>query len=527
MEKSAIHPFLRFLLLLGFVGGLVAAGSVVAAQLDSFGITVEASPQVFATMCALDAAGFDADESTLSEMPQRLALRGDLLKIQGPATDALRQFYGDHALANPVDTLSRYITFALAAGPPPTFEFEMDRELLPPDVLSIDGFQGVLAAFYREARLDVRWARVQPEYEPLVERYRPPVRKVVTVVDAYLREVERPSSGRTFSVYVEPLVGARTNFRNFADRYAIVVGTDPGARVDAIQHAFLHFKLDPLVLKYRPLVDIRSELLNVAGRAPLLPEEYRSDFVSFTDECLIKAVELRLGHLPPDRLEVAMKDDDASGFILVRPFVTQLQKFEKDEPAMSYYFPDLIAGISVDAEKQRFKNFAFAPADSGPLPDEHGDLAARRQPSELDRWLAEGDREIASKNAAAATTTFQNVLAKYPDEPRGLYGLAIASVLSGKADEARGLFERLLSLQSSASQTSEKPAPKIDPGVIAWSHVYLGRIHDLEDERDLAIREYRAALEVDGAPEAARAAAQGGVETAYKPPQRPGEDRQP
>jgi hypothetical protein len=528
LKTSAIHPFLRLLPILGLIGALVVAGAaVLAAQLDSFGINVEANPQIFATMCALDAAGFDADESTLSEMPARLALRGDLLKIQGPSTDALRQFYRDHALANPGDTLSRYITFALAAGPPPTFEFETDRELLPPDVLSIDGFQGVLAAFYREARLDVRWATVQPEYEPLVERYRPPVRKVVTVVDAYLREVERPSSGRTFSVYVEPLVGARTNFRNFGDKYAIVVGTDPDARVDAIQHAFLHFKLDPLVLKYRPLVDIRSELLNVAGRAPRLPEEYRSDFVSLTDECLIKAVELRLRHLPPDRLEVAMKDADGSGFILVRPFVTQLQKFEKDEPAMSYYFADLIAGISVDAEKQRLKNFAFAPADSGLAPDEHGGAAAAPQPSELDRWLAEGNREIASKDASAATATFQTVLAKYPDEPRGLYGLAIASVLSGKADEGRGLFERLISLQNSATHTSGQSPGSIDPGAIAWSHVYLGRIHDLEDERDLAVGEYRAALEVNGAPEAARAAAQSGVETAYKPPQRPGEDRQP
>lgn len=525
MKTSAV--FLRLLFFLGTIGALAAGAAVLAAQLDSFGITVEANPQIFATMCALDAAGFDADESTLSEMPGRLALRSDLLKIQGPAAEALRQFYRDHALANPGDTLSRYITFALAAGPPPSFDFETDRDLLPPDVLAIDGFQGVLAAFYKEARLDVRWARVQPEYEPLVEGYRPEVRKIVTVVDAYLREVERPSSGRTFSVYVEPLVGARTNFRNFGDKYAIVVGNDPAARVDAIQHAFLHFKLDPLVLKYRALVDIRGELLNVAGRAPRLPEEYRSDFVSFTDECLIKAVELRLRHLPPERLEVDLKESDSTGFILVRPFVTRLQKFEKDEPAMSYYFPDLMAGISVDAEKQRLRNFAFAPADSAPAPDEHGRSATAAQLSELDRWLEEGNREIASKDAAAATATFQTVLAKYPDEPRGLYGLAIASVLSGKADEARGLFEKLISLQNSVQRTSEKPASDVNPGILAWSHVYLGRIHDLEDERDLAIREYREALQVDGAPEAARAAAQSGVETGYKAPQRPGEDRQP
>lgn len=496
------------------------------AQTDTFGISVEASPQIFATMCALDAAGFDADESTLAEMPARLALRGDLLKMQGTATDAVRQFYRDHAFANSADTLSRYITFALTVGPPPGFEYETDRELLPPDVLSIEEFQGLLPAFYREAHLDVRWAEIQPEYQPAIARYRTSVRHIVTVANAYLREVARPSTGRTFTVYVEPLVGTRTNFRNFGDRYAIVVGTDADARADSIQHAYLHFMLDPLVIRYRPAVDARRALLDAAGRAPRLPVEYRDDFVSFTDECLIKAVELRLRHLPPDRLEAALQNADASGFILVRPFVTQLQKFEKDEPAMSYYFPDLIAGIEVDAEQKRLKNFAFAPAEDAPASDEHG-AVRMTQPSELERWLAEGDRDIASKDASAAAATFETVLAKYPDEPRGLYGLAIASVLSGNAERARALFEKLVSLQSSGTPDSQGSAQRIDPGIIAWSHVYLGRIHDLEDERDLAVNEYRAALSVNGAPEAARAAAQSGVETAYKPPERPGENRQP
>jgi tetratricopeptide (TPR) repeat protein len=231
-------------------------------------------------------------------------------------------------------------------------------------------------------------------------------------------------------------------------------------------------------------------------------------------------VELRLQHLHPDALEAAMRQADEAGYILVRPFVTQLAKFEKDEPAMSYYFPDLIAGISVDAEQKRFKDFVFAPADSTFSSDAHH---APAPPSELDRRLAEGDREIANKDAAAATATFQAVLAKYPDEPRALYGMAIAAVLSGRADEARGLFERIVSLENSSGHSPQKSA--IDPGILAWSHVYLGRIHDLEDEREPAMKEYRAALGIEGAPEAARAAAQSGVESAYKAPERPGQSR--
>jgi hypothetical protein len=522
--RSTRIRFELFVLAALFIG-LTFAAAQAYAQMDTFGITVEASPQVFATMAALDAAGFDANADTSSDLPAWIALRADLLQTQGPATDAVRQFYRDHALANSSDTLSRYITFSLVAGAPPAFDLDSDREFLPPDVLSIDGFQNVLAAFYREARLDVRWARVQPEYEPFIERYRPILRQIVTVTDAYLREVERPSTGRSFTVYVEPLVGARTNFRNLGDKYAIVVGTGADSHADAIQHAFLHFKLDPLVLRYRQALDPKIALLNVAGRAPRLPDEYRTDFVSFTDECLIKAVELRLRHLSPDGLEAAMKDADQSGFILVRPFVGQLLKFEKDEPAMSYYFPDMMTAISVDDQTKRFANFTFAPADSAPAPDERGaNAASAAQPSELDRLLAQGDRDIARKDASAATADFEAVLAKNPDEPRGLYGLAIASVLSGKASQARGLFERIVSSQKSVTN-SQGSVQTIDPAILAWSHVYLGRIHDLEDERDIAVSEYRAALGVGGAPEAARAAAQTGVETAYTAPQRPGGDR--
>ncbi len=112
-------------------------------QSSPSGISVDASQQIFATLCALDAAGFAADTSTLAEMPARLALRGDLLKMQGPATEALRGFYRDHALADPGETLSRYITFALVVGPPPQFKFQVDHDMLPPDVLAIDGFQEI------------------------------------------------------------------------------------------------------------------------------------------------------------------------------------------------------------------------------------------------------------------------------------------------------------------------------------------------------------------------------------------------
>jgi tetratricopeptide (TPR) repeat protein len=407
------------------------------------------------------------------------------------------------------------MAFALVAGPPPQFQFQVPRDLLPPDALSLDGFQAVLAAFYQEAHLETRWHEVEREYAYAAAQYALPVSRIVTVSNAYLREVAKPSGGRSFSVYVEPLVGTRTIFRNTGDRYAIVVGTTPEFPTDEVRHAYLHFLLDPLPLNNRGIIERKAVLLNIAAKAPQLPREYQGDFLALTDECFIKAVELRVQHLSPDRLEVAMKDADRSGFILVRPMVQQLEKFEKDEPAMSYYFSDLMNAINVEAEQKRLQKVTFYTAEMVPVPKDSA--LPPGQDSDLDTLMDQGDRDIALQDAPDAEAIFQKVLKQDPSRPRALYGLAIASVLDGKAAVAKDLFQKVVS-PVSPEGALQKSSAAAEPVLIAWSHIYLGRIHDLEGERDLAIGEYRAALAVDGAPESALVAAQRGVSVAYAPP---------
>lgn len=484
------------------------------------GISVQVSEPIFATLCALDAAGFNADESTLGDMPERLSLRADLLKLQGPATLAVRTYYRGHPIADPNELLSRYITFALVLGPPPDFTFTVSEDEMPPAALSLEDFQPLLAAFYQEANLAPRWQKIEPESQALAGSYRSVVRATVVKTNAYLREVVGSQHGRTFTVYVEPLVGTRTNFRNLGDQYAVVVGGAPSQSADLIQHAYLHFMLDPIVLKARDSLQSKSAILNVAARAPQLPDEYKTDFVSFVDECVIKAVELRLRDLPAAEQESVLKQDDESGFVMVRPLVAGLQKFEKDNPSITYYFPDLIAGVDVAAEQKRLQSVAFASVRQAPAGDDSSAKAAQNT-SAKEALLAQGDREIALHNADAAAEIFTKVLDAYPNEPHALYGLAVASVLSGHADESKELFEKVVANSSSAGANANQAA---DPSVLAWSHVYLGRIDDLEDDRDLAVKEYRAALAVAGAPESARVAAQGGVDHAYGPPTPPTKD---
>ncbi len=478
----------------------------------------KASPELFATLCALHAAGFEEDAGTSGWHPARVRLRSELLKLQGPATQALRAYYRDHALADRSATLSRYISFALVVGPPPDFKYLMGHDDLPPDVLAIEDFPAVLADFYREAQIDRLWAQVQPEYNREITRLHEPVTQIVMVSNGYLRELLRSTSARSFTVYVEPLIGAKTNFRSYGNRYAIVV--DPAREIpgDEIRHAYLHFLLDPLPWRHGSLVSSKRPLLQIAARAPRLPDDYREDFTAFFTECLVCAVELRLRRLSPEKLAFAIEGAEADGYILVRAISRELAKFEKAEPSMTLYFPDLVRGIDVAQESKRLQGVKFAPAvmaensASGAQPAG----GAASDDSEIASLLNEGDRQIAAENGPAAAAAFERVLAKRPDHPRATYGLAVAAILEKDPEKAKELFRRLVA-KPATSEASTAP----DPVILAWSHIYLGRIYDVDGNRELAISEYRAALGIAGAPETARLAAQRGLAKGYEPVSRP------
>jgi tetratricopeptide (TPR) repeat protein len=324
-------------------------------------------------------------------------------------------------------------------------------------------------------------------------------------------------------LYVEPLAGRKTNFRNYGDHYELVVSPSPEPPIDDIRHAFLHFLLDPMAIQHRAEASKASPLLEYAARAPRLPVEFHDDYSAFFDECLVRAVELRLRHLAPADLASAIDQAESSGYVMVRPLYAGLSGFEKSEPAMGYYLPDLIKGIDVVGEARRLRGVKFAdvaPAgDAIPVPGSApvavAQSAASADPVEVD--LAEGQRQISARNGGAAAASFERVLAARPDDLRATYGLAVASALSGKPDRARELFSKVIvASQSPPRGGGVQP----DPSNVSWSHIYLGRMYDVEGQRDLAVAEYRAALAVAGAPESARAAAQRGVETGYQTPSR-------
>ncbi|HXN93772.1 MAG TPA: hypothetical protein VN879_04680 [Candidatus Acidoferrales bacterium] len=475
-------------------------------------VSVDGSEAMFTTICALLAAGFESNVSSDNWTAFRAQMRERLRQQQGPAVEAVREFYRQHELRDPGATLSRYLWFGLVSGPAPAFQPVLRRDELPPEIVALEGFSEILSNYYQEQKIGQLWRQVQPIYSREVERLHGPVSQVVFVASGYLREILEPSGPRTFAIVVEPLVGRITNVRNFGDHYALVLSGGEEIPADVVRHAFLHFLLDPLPMMYPHVTAVKRPLFEKAAAAPRLAPELKDDYASYFAECTVRAVELKLKRMSPGEREAAMSRDDEDGYVLVKPLFGALPKFENSEPSMKLFFPDLVRAVDMGAETKRLAAVKFAPAETAKPEDETAseEVARRRNAApttvpndaEVITALTEGERRIAEKNPRAAEASFQKVLTKYPDQARAWYGIGLVALLDHDAARAKQVFGRLTAGEHAATQ---------DPMVLAWSHVYLARIYDDEGNPEVAKMEYQSVLSVEGGPEQAKLAAQKGL----------------
>jgi hypothetical protein len=61
-----------------------------------------------------------------------------------------------------------------------------------------------------------------------------------------------------------------------------------------------------------------------------------------------------------------------------------------------------------------------------------------------------------------------------------------------------------------------------EPQLLAWAHIYLGRLLDMENRRDLALHHYRQALEAGEIGSVTRKAAQKGLDAPFQKPKEGG-----
>jgi len=476
---------------------------------------------MFTTMCALLAAGFEAEISAGNWSAFRSQMRDRLQHQEGPAVEALREFYQAHRVRDEGLMLSRYLWFGLVSGAAPDFPLTLRRDELPPEVLTLEGFSEILSNYYKEQQIGVLWRQAQPIYSREISRLHDEIAQLLFVTSGYLREIDDASRGRTFAIIIEPLVGRITNVRNFGDHYAIVLSGTEELPVDVVRHAYLHYLLDPLPLQYSHVVAVKKPVFEKVATAPRLQAALKDDFPSYFAECAVRAVELKLKRMSPGERDAALQRADEDGYVLERPLFAGLAKFEQSEPSMKLYFPDWVRSIDALAEVKRTSAIQFAAAVPAQEADPSEEVVARRatpvtvpNDQEAIASLTEGERRIAERNPRAAEAAFRRVLAKYPDQVRAWYGLGLVALMDHDGSRAKEVFGRLTTGEHAATQ---------DPLVLTWSHVYLARIYLGDGDQGLAKTQFQAALDVQGGPDQARQAAQRGLAdvASEKPAARP------
>jgi tetratricopeptide (TPR) repeat protein len=499
-------------------------------------ITLETSESLFDLAVALNVCGYDTDLAASS--PVRQKVRDEInaeLTTSAEARDsrdALCVYVREHTLNDSGLNLAQYISLSLYITPPPELTPSVDETDLPPDSLQVVNILPLLRTFASAVHLHAIWVEHRPEYEDLVNRIHEPLTRTILNTNIYLRLPVSSYDGRRFLVLLEPMLApSATNARIYANDYIVVASpaAEPPASIHMvdIRHIYLHYEIEPLIYARAQAMDRLAPLLKPVQSAPL-EFTYKSDIVALITECLIKAIEAQtmdVGLVKPkptpgakERADLERYDaemavynrqaeevrrqaidlDMRQGWTLVAYFYEKLGQMEKDNISLKEDIGEMVYGMDVDRERHRDQQIVF-------LPEGSRDVLRRapQQPTGLE--LAE--LKIFKGDLAGASALANNALADpHGDHAHAHYILARVNLMQREPGAAIGDFEATLS--------SSK-----DPRMLAWSHIYLGRLYDVNDDRQKALTEYQAALTVrDGQPDTKAAAEKGLKEPFVAPP---------
>lgn len=474
------------------------------AQNDS-PVSLETNETLFTVLTVINTCGYD-QELSVSD-PLRTEIRSEVGKAVADTAGAeaviapMCLFYRQHQTSEPAHDLSQYVSLALYMGGPPTFALKMEAADLPPDAAGVAGMAPLLRTFYQKIDLHLIWERHRARYAQLLQTYHDPLAKMTFDTEIYLKMPTSGYLGRQFIVYMDAMgAPGQTNARNYASDYYVVISPTPtpGIKLQQIRHTYLHYLLDPLAIKNGSSFQRFQPLLEAVQRAPM-DEAFKNNISLLINECMVRAIEERMTKLPDAEHAKNIEEADKDGYVLMHYFYNALGHFENDPSGLRSAYPYMIGAIDVGKEKKRIANIQFAREAApellspGGRGNEHLLLIAERR-------LATGDVEAAQKLAQRALDEQEE------DSGRAFFILAEVATANRDMDGARKYFEQAL----------EKAH---EPKVIAWSHIYLGRIFDLREERFAALDQYRAALDAAGGnlPEA-KLAAQKGLERPYEPP---------
>ncbi len=498
-------------------------------------ISLVSSEPVFLMAAALNACGYDEglDESA----PVRKRVRDEINQALAKSEDARAKrdevcsYISQHRMTGTERDVSQYISLALYLTPPPEIETSTDLTEMPPDSTQVAEIVPLLKDFVASVDLHGIWLAVHPIYDREADRLHDPLTRMIVGTNLYLKMPASTYEGRRFVVVIEPMLSPRTvNARIYGTDYVVVLSpVDGQIRIGDVRHTYLHYVIEPLLYARANAIDRTQPILKEIREAPIA-FRYRNDTVPLTVECLIKAIEARTmdtgvpvytipagtarSDLPRYEHErqiyqqkvdavrlAAVHHDMTQGFVLTQYFYEQLIQFEKDPAGLRDTIGEMVYSMDVDNEVHRARQIEFdKEADE--------DVLVQSKPHKL-TGLDLAEARLAGGDVATAASIAQQVLAARSDSletvaegARANFILARAAAMTGHPEAAIDGFQRTL-------KTTKEPR------LLAWSHIYLGRMLDLDCKRDEAVSEYKEALEKRDGQQDTRLAAERGVKTAY------------
>jgi tetratricopeptide (TPR) repeat protein len=498
-------------------------------------ISLVSSEPVFVMASALNACGYDEglDESA----PIRKRVRDEINEALAKSEDARNKrdhvclYIAQHRMTGGERDIAQYISLALYLTPLPELETSVELTEMPPDSTQVVEIVPLLRDFAAAVDLHGIWLAVHRTYDAEAERVHDPLSKMIVSTNFYLKMPASTYDGRRFVVVIEPMLSPHAvNARIYGSDYVVVVSPVNGTiRMSDVRHTYLHYMIEPLLYARANAVDRMQPILKEVREAPL-EFRFRSDTVPLTIECLIKAIEARTMDtgIPEYRIPVnadrsempryeherqvyqqkvdavrvaTVRHDMTQGFVLTQYFYEQLIQFEKDPASLRDTIGEMVYSMDVDQQVHRARQIEFDKEGDG-------DVLSRSKPRKLtgldlaEARLAAGDVATASAMARQALTMHSDSMEAVADTSRANFILARAAIMTGHPEQAIDGFQRTL-------------ATSKDPRLLSWSHIYLGRMLDLDCKREQALAEYTEALKSRDGQQDTRLAAERGVKTAY------------
>lgn len=526
-------------------------------------VSLETSETMFTMATALNSCGYD--NGLESSLPVRAEIRAEVSAALDRSVDvresqiALCKYIASHSQGG-AQNLAQYVSLALFLSPPPELTLSVSEGDLSPDAGQVVGVLPLLQDFARKADLHLIFVRHHAEYEAATAQVHDSMTRLLLETNSYLHQPVSIYDGRRFLVLLEPMLSPQAvNARVYGSDYFVVtspsridentatkssygsrlsIGSHAGGlQMEQVKHIYLLYQVDPLIYARAQATNRLLPILKVVQDAPI-DFNYKNDIVAFTTECLVKAIEARTMDVGFDkprkpgtvkaradigdynqalidyerRAEAVRRKqvvlDMESGWVLTGSFYDSLMKEDKDGITLKDSIAEMVYGMDVPHEVDVAKKIPFFAPDSNNLVAGAG-VTRARAPKRTFSVMDQAELKLQKGDKLGAEEIAEKQLAANPSDTEAQYMMARLKLLGGEPQDAFDRFQKIV-------------ATGKDARTVAWSHVYLGRLYDAQQnpDRSKAVAEYKAALNTPGAQSDVRAAAEQGIKQPFAAPKR-------